>query len=366
MPTSEKAKEYQRRRNWLELAGIVLTFAVLAAAIAFGWSHVFAEWARAVAHKPYPSLALYFLFFSLYSMAVMTPLSFYSGFVLEHQYGLSNQTLGAWLTEWLKKQILSFGIMLGLVELLYVYMWNFYAGWWLRAWAAYALVGLVMGKLFPVLIIPLFYKYSPITDLVLKEKIECMAGRFGIAIKNISSLNLSKTTKKANAAFTGMGKTKRVILSDTLLESFTHPEIEVVLAHELGHYKHKDIWKQFVFGTLISLLGFYLCNRFLAFWASRLGLGGPGYIDAFPLLCLIFFIFSLITGPLGNAFSRWAERGADRFALDVTRDRESFVSAMTKLSDLNLADPEPHPLIEFFLYDHPAISRRIQMARDYR
>ena len=361
----DKNKAYQKIRNWLSLAGILLSFAILSAAIVFRFTFTFYEWAAHSSTQPYGIVFFYFAIFTVYSGLFSFPLSFYSGFILEHRYDLSNQTFWAWLWDWKKRQLLGFAISAPLILILYALVWNFESSWWILGWAGYTIFSLVLGKLFPVLIVPLFYKYSPITDQVLKQKIESLAGRFNLAIQNVYSLNLSKTTKKANAAFTGLGKTKRVILGDTLLNSFTHDEIESVLAHELGHYKNKDIWKQFGFGVALSFVGFWLAFRFLGVSAEALGYGGAGDVRAFPLLCLIFYVFSLIMSPLGNAFSRFAERKADQFALETMQDPKSFVSAMRKLSDLNLADPNPHPLIEFFLYDHPAIAKRIRMAEHF-
>jgi len=363
--SEEKSKAYQRTRNWLTLYSLLLSLVIFLGAIAFRLTFLFYDWAYALFTSSYGVVFIYFLFFTLYSTVISFPLSFYSGFLLEHQYELSNQTLPAWFWEWAKKQLLSLAISIPLVLLLYTLIWNFESSWWILAWAGYALLSFVLGKLFPVLIVPLFYKYSPISDEALRRKIEALGTRFGMKIQNVYSLNLSKTTKKANAAFTGFGKTKRVILGDTLLNSFSHEEIETVLAHELGHFKHYDIWKQFGFGVAFSFLGFWLAFHLLETFSHNLGYLGAADIRSFPLLCLIFFVFSLAMSPAGNAFSRYAERCADQFALEATHDKASFISAMQKLSDLNLADPNPHPLIEFFLYDHPAIRKRIRMAEEH-
>ena len=362
MAEEERNKQYQRRRNWLSLYGLILTLAILLSVIAFRLTFVFYDWAESMTRAHYALAFFYFLFFSLYTLLLSFPLSFYSGFILEHQYALSNQTLVSWFWEWTKKQILSFGISTFLVLGLYALIWHTGSFWWLLGWAGYALFSLVLGKLFPVLIIPLFYKYSPITDQALKAKIEALAGRFDLQIENVYSLNLSKTTKKANAAFTGFGKTKRVILGDTLLDSFTHDEIESVVAHELGHYRNRDIWKQFGFGIALSFVGFWLAFQAIGLFSGPLGYQGAGDVRAFPLMCFIFFIFGLLMSPASNAFSRRAERRADQFSLDTMKNQNSFISAMEKLSTLNLADPNPHPVIEFLLYDHPAIGKRIRMA----
>ena len=365
MSSNEKNKDYQKKRNLLYFVGIFLTLIILYGAIGLGLTFQFFDWASSMMHSRYGIVFLYFLFFSLYSLVISFPMSIYSSFILEHQYNLSNQTLISWFWEWMKKQLLGFVISAPLVVLLYILIWNFETSWWFLGWLGYAAFSLVMGKLFPIIIVPLFYKYSPIADQALKARIEALANRFNLKIQNISSINFSKTTKKANAAFTGLGKTKRVILADTLLESFNHDEIESVLAHELGHCKHHDIWKQFLFGAALSLAGFWLAYQLLNGFCVQLGYQGPGDVRSFPLFSLIFFIFGLVISPAGNSFSRYAENKADQFALDATKNKRSFISAMQKLSDMNLADPNPSPLIEFLLYDHPAISKRIRMAERY-
>ncbi len=366
MSSNGKNKEYQKKRNWLHLVGILLTLVILGGAIVTRLTFWMHEKAASITLSPSGIVFFYFLFFSIYSLIISFPMSFYSSFILEHEYHLSNQTLASWFWEWMKKQLLGFVISTPLILLLYILIWHFPTSWWILGWLGYAIFSLVMGKLFPVLIVPLFYKYSPIADEVLKKRIEALATRFDLKIQNISSLNLSKTTKKANAAFTGFGKTKRVILGDTLLQSFSHDEIETVLAHELGHYKHRDILKQVILSAILSFIGFWLAYQILNSFSYSLGYLGPGDVRSFPLFSLIFFIFGLIMSPAGNTFSRYVENKADEFALDATKNRQSFISAMQKLSDMNLADPNPSLLIEFFLYDHPPVGKRIQMAKQYK
>lgn len=358
-------KEYQRIRNWLSLAGILWTLAILLAAVYGGLTNIFYSWAGALSGGRYFELFRYFLIFSVYSTIFSFPLSFFSGFTLEHRYSLSNQRLSGWLLRWGKRQILSFAISVVLILGLYGLIWNAGKIWWVAAWLAYALFSLVLGELFPVLIVPLFYKYSALPDEGLKGRISALVRRYGFKIENVFSLDLSRTTKKANAMFAGLGRAKRVVLADTLLQSFTHEEIESVVAHELGHWKHRDTWKQFGFGVITSLIGFWIASRMFGQAALEMGYGGIGDVRALPLFFLIFFVFGLVLSPLTNAFSRRVERHADLFALTATHDAASFISAMKKLSELNLADPEPHPLIEFLLYDHPAGAKRIQMAEAF-
>ena len=359
----EKAKIYQKKRQTLTLVHLVLTPVILGVAVVTPLSFLFKEWAGRIAANPYASAGIFFILFSAYDLLFDLPFAFYSGFRLEHQFELSNQTFGAWLGDFLKKLLLSTAFSLALIEILYALVWNFPNCWWLFAWAGYAAVSYVMGKLFPVLIVPLFYKYGKVEDAPLKKRILGLAARYGLPVENVYSLNLSKTTKKANAAFMGMGRTKRVVLSDTLLANFTPDEIETVVAHELGHFKHHDIWKQLGFGLVTSLAAFWIAFKLMSRLAPVFGFGGVGDVAAMPLLFLIFYFFSLVLMPVQNGFSRRLERAADRFALTAFPRTEVFVSCMEKLGRVNLADPEPNPVYEWFFYDHPAIGKRIRMAQ---
>ncbi|MBI3313262.1 MAG: M48 family metallopeptidase [Candidatus Omnitrophica bacterium] len=362
----EKAKAYQRKKQSLTLFHLFLTPAILAAATLTPISSSLKEAASQLSQNPYGMFAIYFLLFSLYTLIFDAPFSYYSGFVLEHRYGLSNQTFGAWLKDWTKKSVLSFALSLALLAGLYFLIWSFPARWWFYAWIAYAFVSYFFGKIFPVWIVPLFYKYDRVAEGSLRKRILDLAARYGMPVENVYSLNLSKTTKKANAAFMGIGKTRRVVLSDTLLSHFTEDEIETVVAHELGHFKHRDILKQLSFGMAASLCLFWLAFQTVGPLAVRLGFDGVSDIAAVPVLFLIFYIFSLVLMPVQNGFSRWLECAADRFALEAYPYTDTFISCMEKLGSVNLADPDPHPVYEWFFYDHPAISKRVRMAREWK
>jgi len=360
---TEKSKAYQKKKQVLTLFHLAYTPAVLLLAIATPLSLVFKSWAGGVVANDYAVVALYFVIFSLYTLVLDFPFSYYSGFTLEHQFDLSNQNFSAWLKDFFKKALLSFALSILLIEALFALIWRFPSTWWLLAWAGFALVSYGLGKIFPVWIVPLFYKYGKVEDEGLKNRILDLAARYGLPVENVYSINLSKTTKKANAAFMGMGKTKRVVLSDTLLENFTGDEIETVVAHELGHFKHRDIWKQLAFGLVLSLVSFWIAFQLLTPTSGFFGFEGAGDVAMLPLLFLIFYGVSLVLMPLQNGFSRRLERAADRFALIAYPHREVFISCMEKLGQVNLADADPHPLYEWFFYDHPAIGKRIRMAQ---
>jgi len=361
-----RAKEYQRIKQRLSLFHLGWT-PLLLSAIAFSpLSMILRDYSLGIFAQPYAALAVYFLLFSLVFLVFDLPFAFYSGYVVEHRYSLSNQSLSNWISFFLKRAVLSFLFSLALLAGLYFFIWSYSGSWWFLAWAGYAVVSVVIGKIFPVFIVPLFYRYDPITDEGLKERIFGMARRYAMPVENVYSLNLSKTTKKANAAFMGMGKTRRVVLSDTLLDKFSPDEIETVVAHELGHYRHRDIVKQLVFGMTASAAAFWLAFRTFSGVAESAGLAGSGDIAALPLLFLIFYLFSLVLTPAQSAFSRWLERAADRFSLEVFPHPDIFISCMEKLGKVNMADPSPHPLYEWFFYDHPSIGKRVEMARRWK
>ncbi|HOW87554.1 MAG TPA: M48 family metallopeptidase [Candidatus Omnitrophota bacterium] len=367
MEHKDKAREYQAIRRRLTLFHLALTPALLVILVASGWTFLMRQNAVALTgSSEWRVVAVYFVLFSLFFLIFDLPLSFYSGFILEHRFGLSNQSFAAWLWDTAKKTLLSFVLSLALLECLYWIIRAEPLRWWLWAWAAYAFVSYILGKVFPVLIVPLFYKYGKLEDKELEGKVLKLAARFDMPVGNVYSINLSKTTKKANAAFMGIGKTKRIVLSDTLISGFTHPEIEVVVAHELGHYKHHDVWRLLAFGLFASLLafaaGFWGMNRSVA-W---LGLSSAADIAGLPLLFLIFYIVNLVLTPLTSGYSRRRERAADIFALKALGDRDVFISCMSKLGEQNLADPEPPAWYEWLFYDHPSIGRRIGMAKDWK
>ena len=365
-PDLEKAKTYQRKKHFAALLHLGLELGLLIFLILSGATFVFYRWARSLSGHFYVQAGAYYVFFFLFIWIFNVGLGYYSGFRLEEQYGLSNQKFGGWLSEFLKKSLLSFVFSLVLVLGLYFLIRSSRDFWWFSAWMAFAAVSYLLGQLFPVLIVPLFYRYSRVEDETLRERIFRLVKRFDLPLENVYSLNLSKTTKKANAMFAGLGRTKRLVLADTLIQNFTVDEIESVVAHELGHYKHRDIWRHLGFSLVTSLAGFLFV--FFSFRWNWFRLGDvrlrPDDLAAFPFLYLLFYLFGLILIPLNNVFSRWLEKEADRFSLQACGPA-GFIPAMEKLAQLNLADPNPHPWVEWWFYTHPPISKRIQMGQTF-
>jgi STE24 endopeptidase len=238
--------------------------------------------------------------------------------------------------------------------------------WWVGAGLFFLLFGVAMSALFPVLILPLFYKLQPLENDSLRQKLTALAQQVGAKVLGVYRMGMSEKTKKANAAFAGLGSTKRIILGDTLLDKFAEDEIEVVMAHEMAHYKHGDITKMIAWGTATTFVGLKVADLGLRWGMAQFGYREVWDIAAFPLLALCLFVFGLVVMPLNNAFSRSREWKADAAALELTSNRDAFIRAMRKLGDQNLADLSPHPLIEFLLHDHPSLARRIAWAERWR
>jgi STE24 endopeptidase len=280
---------------------------------------------------------------------------------------MSTQNLRGWITDQLKG--LGIGVILGglILEIIYAVLRISPDLWWLWAAGILLLFSVLLANLAPILLMPIFYKFVPLGEEhnELVERLVRLAERANTHVQGVFKFDMSRRTKAANAALTGLGNTRRIILGDTLIEEFTTDEIETVLAHELGHHVHKDIPLGMLIESLITLIGLYLASLGLNWGVEVFGFAGPADIAALPLFILVIGAYSLVTMPLGNAFSRWRERRADEYALRETGNGIAYASALTRLANQNLADADPEPWVEFILYSHPALSKRIAMAEAY-
>lgn len=292
---------------------------------------------------------------------VSLPLSFYSGFVVEHRFKLSNQSRGRWIKNWLKRN--AFAIVLGgaIYVGLYWMIWHTGSYWWLIAAGVFFLFSVILGQLAPVVFLPLFYKIERLDDPVLADRMDRLAAGTGLTIEGVYRMGLSADTVKANAMLAGLGRTRRVLMGDTLLEKFSPDEIEVIFAHEIGHHVHRHIPKMIGTGVVQSLVGFWLLDRLLVWWA-----GVPTAADvptsSLPLVMFAMSVFGLLLSPLQNVISRHYERQCDRYALTRTGFHDAYRSAFQKLARLNKDDPAPNPVEVFLLHSHPPIAERLAMA----
>lgn len=305
-------------------------------------------------------LALFGIVFVLHVL-VSLPLSFYSGYVVEHRFGLSTQTIGRWVKNWLKRTVLA-GVIGALVYwALFLCIWYTGQYWWLVAAGVFFLFSVVAAQIAPVLFLPLFYKVERIDNPELAERMRRLADGTGLTIEGVYRLGLSADTVKANAMLAGLGRTRRVLMGDTLLDKFSPDEIEVIFAHEIGHHVHRHLPKMIAAGVVFSLLGFWLIDRVLVWWAD-IPTAADAPTSSLPLVMFTLTVFSLVLGPLQNAISRHYERQCDRYALTRTGFRDAYRSAFQKLARLNKDDPDPNPVEVFLLHSHPPISERLALA----
>ena len=211
---------------------------------------------------------------------------------------------------------------------------------------AWILFGIIFAKLVPVIIIPLFFKYKELENSKLKEKLLSLARKCGVRVLDVFKIDLSAKTRKANAALTGIGNTRRILLGDTLLENYAEDEIEVVMAHELAHHKFMHIWRSLIFGGIFTVAGFYLLKLLLQSFVDLKNMGSIADIEAFPVILLGITVLSALFMPIQNFYSRELEKRADSFALKLTGLSDAFISCMTRLARQNLADIKPSRFIE--------------------
>lgn len=361
----QKAKSYSRIQNILSISGTLLSILLLVIFIFGGYSTMLRNWTAAQVGQPYLQLLLFVGVLSLLFSIVSFPLSFISGFWLEHRYGLSNQSFGAWLWEKSKGMLVGVFLTLPLLLALFFFLRNYPQTWWLWTATILFIFSVVIGKIAPQVIFPLFYKFEKLDDENLLQRMQKLARKGNFNLEGVYRFDMSKTTKKANAAFTGIGKSKRIIIGDTLLDNFSEEEIETVFAHEVGHYVHKHILQGIVISTISSYALFGLSHLLYVQMIPSLNYSGVADLAALPLLSLIISLLSLLLSPLSNALSRRNERQADRYALENSEQPSAFIDALQKLSKSNLSDPDPHPVIEFLFHSHPAINKRVAFARDH-
>jgi STE24 endopeptidase len=363
-----RAKEYARLRRRLFFVDLAVSSAITLAWLGLGWAAALKARLLVFTHNDWLLVAAFGAIFYLAFVALELPLEYYSGFVLPHRYDQSTQTPGGWIKDQLLGLLLTAVIGLPVLEGVYWLLRVTGALWWLWAAAGYGLFAVVLINLAPVLIMPLFNKYVPLGEehAELAARLTTLAGRAGTKVSGVFRFDMSKRTKAANAALTGIGNTRRILLGDTLLNAFSSDEVETVIAHELGHHVHRDIPVGIVVSAVITLVGLYLASLALNGGTAAFGFTGPADIAALPIFALAMGLFGLITMPLNNAYSRWREVRADGYALDATRNPQAFANAMTRLANQNLTEADPEPWVVFLLYSHPPIRDRVAMAAAHK
>jgi len=363
----KQAKQYARirRRLWLVDNAFSVTYAF--AWLFLGWAISLREWLNGFTSNEWILVPLFVAIFGGIYFLVNIPLNYYSGFILPHRFGQSNQTLNDWIVDQLKRMAIGVPLSLILLELLYLALRATGDFWWLWAAAGMLIFSVLLSNLAPILIMPLFNKFVPLGEehKELAERLLALAEHANTKVRGVFKFDMSKRTKSANAALTGIGNTRRIVLGDTLINEFSTDEIETVLAHELGHHVHRDIPLLITMGAVGTTLGLFLASLGLN-WAIRyFGFNGVADVAAFPALGIILGAFGLITMPVENAVSRWREGMADDYALQATGKKEAFASAFTRLANQNLGEVDPEKWVVFLFYSHPPLGERIAKAQDW-
>ena len=364
----KQAKQYARIRRRLWLVDTTFSGLYALAWLFFGLAIPLRIWLMTFTDDQWLLVALFVgIFGGIYSL-INLPLGYYSGFVLPHRFGQSNQSFKDWVIDQIKGLAVGAPIGLLLLELLYLALRVTGDLWWLWAAGGMLIFSVLLSNLAPILIMPLFNKYVPLGDehKELAERLLALAQRANTKVRGVFKFDMSKRTKSANAALTGIGNTRRIVLGDTLISEFSTDEIETVLAHELGHHVHRDIPLFITFGTVSTTISLFLASLALNWAIGYFGFSSPADIAAFPALSIILGAYGLITMPVDNAVSRWREEMADDYALQSTGKSEAFASAFTRLANQNLGEVDPEKWVVFMFYSHPPLGERIAKANNWK
>src|SRR5579883_13108 len=374
----QKAREYSRKRLRLSFIGMGVAAACLLIVLGAGldkWLRNLLQSAAGraplLAWQPLPGwyplqILVYFLIIILAYQIISAPQAYYGGYVLPHRYGISVMSFKAWLADLGKEFVLGLVLEAAVISLIYALLAFQPAWWWLWVGLVLFFFSVVMANLAPVLIFPLFYKFTPLPDGELKQRLLALAERANTRVRGVFTMQMSRRTTAANAALMGLGNTRRIVIGDTMVDRYTPDEIEVVLAHELGHHLHSDIWKLIISQSVLTFGGLYIAHLALQWVVDTQhvyrSLTDPATL---PFLFVLVAFYGLIITPLGNMYSRRLEYQADEYALQSTRKVEAFQSAMARLANQNLTVVEPSPIIEFLFHSHPSVSKRIKHADDF-
>jgi STE24 endopeptidase len=358
------AKRYEKEKRLLGLAGTALSLGLLLVFYLAGLSGRLAN--SFSGGSPVPAFLVYVGVLLAWMSVLSLPLSYYAGYIHEHKWNFSTQTTKDWLLDQAKSFGISFVLGSLLLALLLWIMARFPEIWWLIAGLGSALVSVIMATLFPIVILPVFHRYEPIQDEELAASLQKILAREGLKGSGFYMEDMSRKTRKENAFLAGLGKTRRVVLGDNLLKNMTNPEIVSIIAHEVGHYKHRHMWKGIAFGTFQQVVVFYLLNLIMRAAFPRFLFSARSNLSLLPFLIIIAGVLSgLLFGPLGNALSRRMEKDADLYAITHIDQKRPFLTALAGLADRNLANAYPAWWVKVLYYSHPPIGERLLMLERF-
>jgi len=360
-----QAKRYEKEKRLLGFYGMALSLVIL---LGFYFSGLSAWLANLnIGNSIIWTFLLYVLAFQMILVFFGLPLSFYSSYIHEHKWNFSNHTVKSWLWEQIKGFLVGLILVIILLGLLFWIMAFYPQNWWLIAGLAFAFVSVVMATIFPVVILPIFNKYTPVENKELTDTLERILSEGGLRSSGFFKEDMSRQTKKENAFLAGLGKTRRVVLGDNLMENMSFPEIESIIAHEVGHYKNRHIWKNLVIGTLEGVVAFFILNLVMRSIFTQFLSSTSWNLTLFPVFVILaggisIFLFS----PFSNALSRYFEKKADRYALESIQDKKAFMTAMAGLADRNLSNAYPEWWVKLLYYSHPPVGERLAMAENHK
>lgn len=363
--SDHRARHYARIRYRLRLVNLSLTWFFLAMFFASGFANVVKAAAESLSSVPIFQIAVFLVILGLFTYCFLLPLSLYGSFFLEHRFGLSRMSFRDWCVREFKSLLVG-GALMGVavcgfyaIVAAVPYAWPF---WVTLAWVCFSIL---LAKIFPTLLLPIFFKTEPLPDQALAQRLSKLCAEAGIKALGVYRFRMGAETRKANAALAGLGTTRRVLLADTLIDEFTPDEIEGVLAHELAHHQFGHIRKSLFLGALATLMAMLLTQQSWLFFAPQLGLSGLTDPAGMSLLALWFSVLQFFFMPVQNGISRLFEWEADHFASEKCASPAAFASALERLAQINLADPNPPKWVEWWFHDHPPISHRIRSAHAY-
>lgn len=367
MDEGRRAKEYSRTKDRLSLLGTAAALMLSTAFVATGLSRRLAERLLPPDDASFVQRVRYAAVLSGLGTLSGLPLRFYSGFVVERRFGLSTQDLPSWGADMAKATAIGLPLELGLLEALYAAIRRWPRNWWLVVSAGTVPLTALMSQLFPVLIAPRFNRYEPLRDEALATRLRDLTERAGVPVADVMQMDMSRRTTKANAFFAGLGRTKRIVLADTMLETFTPEEIEGVVAHETAHQVHRDIWRFVGLAGLATLATTVAVDRLASGLLRRApslaGTTSMANPRSLPVLGITMSLVGVVLSPLQLAYSRRIERRADDYAVRLTGNPRAYAGAMRKLAVQNLADPSPSRLVTILLHSHPPLAERIAVAQ---
>ncbi len=328
--------------------------------------NIYNSWVISLNYSFILSGLIFFLLISYAETAISMPFSLYSTFKIENRYGFNTMTWRLWVTDMVKSLLISTILMGLLISIGLLLIHKSPDLWWLWVWSFFLFFGIFMMYISPYVIEPLFHKFTPIEDEELESGIRALMEKAGIKVSRVFRMDASKRTKHTNAYFTGIGKVKRIVLYDTLIEKMDRAEVISVLAHEAGHWKKKHILKHIAATEVIALITIYISYKLIQgnFLIDLFNISESSFYAKLVVLGFIGSVVSFPFGPVFHYFSRRHEKEADRYSYELTGDADSMISALVKLSKDNLSNLHPHPLYALFHYSHPPVLKRIRSIRE--